>query len=168
MLVGMQLPEYFDKLRRKYTTLSTKQLPTDKDLFLKYKIWINNDHPITLKYISVSKSKMYLKIHINIDINIVSVKFIVYSFFKDGHCVGSCISHLPYTCVDKDIITININGFYLFSRKHFHMCVYISKVSVPDDIFSIITSKWKLIHCYINTCCSCKIQAVLYILHTWW
>ena len=103
-------------------------------------------------YISVFKSKQDFKIHINIDINIVSVKFIVYSFFKDGHCVGSCISHLPYTCVDKDIITININGFYLFSRKHFHMCVYISKVSVPDDIFSIITSKWKLIHCYINTC----------------
>ena len=63
MLVGMQLPEYFDKLRRKYTTLSTKQLPTDKDLFLKYMIWINNDIPIqeqfntTDKYISVSISK---------------------------------------------------------------------------------------------------------------
>ena len=61
MLVGMQLPEYFDKLRRKYTTLSTKQLPTDKDLFLKYMIWINNDNPIqklfnnTLNYISVFK-----------------------------------------------------------------------------------------------------------------
>ena len=46
MLVGMQLPEYFDKLRRKYTTLSTKQLPTDKDLFLKYMIWISNDRSI--------------------------------------------------------------------------------------------------------------------------
>ena len=46
MLVGMQLPEYFDKLRQKYATLSTKQLPTDKDLFLKYMIWINNDHLI--------------------------------------------------------------------------------------------------------------------------
>ena len=46
MLVGMQLPEYFDKLRRKYTTLSTKQLPTDKDLFLKYMIWIDNDHSV--------------------------------------------------------------------------------------------------------------------------